>query len=342
VTAVRQALLDRGFLEVETPILQSVHGGARARPFTTRMRSLDRELNLRIAPELYLKQLLVAGFGPLFEIGRNFRNEGTDSTHNPEFTSLEAYEPGGDYRSMLRLTRELIITAATAVYGKPVVPLPQRLDRRRCGDADPVDISGAWPVVPFLDAVSRAVGEPVDLSTDLDRLTGLAERFDVDLPARDLGPGAVLEALYGRLVEPTTVFPTFYIDFPRETSPLTRPHRRRPGLVERWDLVAAGMEIGTAYTELTDPVDQRQRLTEQSLQAVAGDPEAMEVDETFLTALELGMPPAGGLGIGIDRLVMLLTHRPIRSVLTFPFSRPAPRSGAAGPDLPPTKATPCS
>lgn len=322
--AVRQVLLERGFLEVETPILHTVHGGARARPFKTRLRSLDRELNLRIAPELYLKQLLVAGFGPVFEIGRNFRNEGIDATHNPEFTSLEAYQPGGDYRTMLRLTRDLITAAASAVYGKPAIPLP-RENGRRWGDADPVDISGVWPVVRFVDAVSEAVGERVDLETDLDRLVELAERFDVALPTRDVGAGAVLEELYAKLVEPATVFPTFYIDFPRETSPLTRPHRTRPGLVERWDLVAAGMEIGTAYTELTDPFDQRRRLTQQSLHAVAGDPEAMELDESFLHALELGMPPSGGLGIGIDRLIMLLTHRPIRSVLTFPFTRSAPR-----------------
>jgi lysyl-tRNA synthetase, class II len=321
VGAVRQALVERGYLEVETPILQNIHGGARARPFKTRLRGSDRDLNLRIAPELYLKQLLVAGFGPVFEIGRNFRNEGADATHNPEFTSLEAYQPGGDYRTMLRLARELIIGAATAVYGKPVIPLPRDAGHPGAGEADPVDISGAWPVIRFLDAVSRAVGQPVDLDTDLGRLTELAELHEVDLPSRSLGPGAVLEELYSKLVEPVTIFPTFYTDFPRETSPLTRPHRSRPGLVERWDLVAAGMEVGTAYTELTDPLDQRRRLTVQSLQAVAGDPEAMEIDETFLSALELGMPPSGGLGIGIDRLVMLLTHRPIRSVLTFPFNR---------------------
>ncbi|QDP95729.1 bifunctional lysylphosphatidylglycerol synthetase/lysine--tRNA ligase LysX [Microlunatus elymi] len=322
VGAIRDLLQRRDFLEVETPILQTVHGGAQARPFRTRLNGSGRELSLRIAPELYLKRLLVAGSGPVFEIGRNFRNEGIDGSHNPEFTSLEAYLPGGDYRTMMELARELIIAAAVAVHQKPVLWLPPA--GNRCGDpAEVVDIGRPWPVVPMVDAVSAALGRVVGMDSDPALLRSLAERHQIaQLPA-DAGNGAVLEALYSKLVEPNTSQPTFYIDFPQETSPLTRPHRLDPGLVERWDLVAAGMEIGTAYTELTDPIDQRQRLTEQSLRAVAGDPEAMEVDEDFLRSLELGMPPTGGLGLGVDRVVMLLTNRPIRSVLAFPFSRSA-------------------
>jgi len=325
VASIREALVGRGFLEVETPILNIVHGGARARPFRTRIAGSERDLTLRIAPELQLKQLLVAGSGPIFEIGRNFRNEGSDSSHNPEFTALEAYEPGGDYTTMRSLVQQLITAAATAVHGRPVIPLP-----RRAGDDYPpdravelVDVDGDWPVRSVLDAVSSAVGEPVELTDEPERLRRLAARRGVvGLAAGKPDPGTIIEELYSKLVEPATVMPTFFVDFPRSTSPLVRPHRCRSDLVERWDLVAAGMEIATAYTELTDPIDQRRRLTEQSLRAVAGDLEAMEVDEAFLHAIELGMPPTGGLGIGLDRLVMLLTNRPIRGVLAFPFTRP--------------------
>ncbi|WP_347350783.1 bifunctional lysylphosphatidylglycerol synthetase/lysine--tRNA ligase LysX [Intrasporangium sp.] len=322
VSAVRQALTGRGFLEVETPILQAVHGGASARPFETFSRAYDVGLSLRIAPELFLKRLVVGGFGPIFEIGRSFRNEGVDATHNPEFTSLEAYQPHADYTTMRELAEQLVKVAARAVHGREVIPCPAP-GQVRCGLAgvELVDVSGPWPVVDVQSAVSRAVGREVSVETDIDTLVGLARRHGVEV-RDDLGPGALVEALYGRLVEANTVPPTFYVDFPVETSPLTRPHRSRPGLVERWDLVIGGMEIGTAYTELTDPVEQRSRLTRQSLRAAAGDPEAMQVDEDFLAALELGMPPTGGLGIGVDRLVMTLTNTPIRSVLAFPFVRP--------------------
>ncbi|WP_187347264.1 bifunctional lysylphosphatidylglycerol synthetase/lysine--tRNA ligase LysX [Kocuria sp. CNJ-770] len=322
ITAMRRFLVEAGYREVETPMLATVHGGASARPFRTYINAYGTALTMRIAPELALKRLLVAGSGPIFEIGRNFRNEGADATHNPEFTSLEAYQPLADYHDMRELTERLIKTMATALHGSPLLPLR---DVHGAGRASVLtDVSGPWPVVSVSDAVSRAVGRPVSIDTDLDELLQIAGEHEVAIgPGK--GAGAVLEELYGELVEPATIHPTFYCDFPAETSPLTAPHRSVPGLVERWDLVANGMEIGTAYSELTDPVEQRRRLTEQSLRAAAGDVEAMEIDEDFLYALETGMPPAGGLGIGVDRLVMLLTDSTtIREVLTFPFVRPSP------------------
>jgi lysyl-tRNA synthetase class 2 len=304
-------------------MLHTTHGGASARPFRTFINAYGVDLSLRIAPELHLKRLLVAGLGPVFELGRNFRNEGADATHNPEFTSLEVYQPHADYTTMRHLTERLVREAARTVHGREAIPLPLTGSGGLDGwdGVELVDISGEWPVVSVLDAVSDAVGRRVTVETDFDVLLGLAEDHGIAVRP-EMGAGAVIEELYAELVEPVTVLPTFYTDFPVETSPLTRPHRSAPGLAERWDLVVAGMEVGTAYSELTDPVDQRARLTEQSLKAAAGDPEAMEVDEDFLHALELGMPPSGGLGIGVDRLVMLLTHSSMRSVLTFPFVRP--------------------
>ncbi|MEA5153935.1 bifunctional lysylphosphatidylglycerol synthetase/lysine--tRNA ligase LysX [Raineyella sp.] len=315
IDAIRTTMRTRGYQEVETPILQTVHGGASARPFRTEINAYSTDLVLRIAPELMLKRLLVGGLGPIFELGRNFRNEGADATHNPEFTSLEAYEPFADYTDMRHLTEQLVRAAAVAVHGREVMPLD-------LGEGtELVDIADEWPVVSVCDAVSAAVGATVTIDTDLETLLDLADRYGIHV--RDgWGPGALIEELYGELVEPVTVRPTFYTDFPAETSPLAGPHRTRPGLVERWDLVAGGMELGTAYSELTDPLEQRRRFVEQSWRAAAGDPEAMEVDEDFLTALEVGLPPAGGLGLGVDRLVMALTDRPIREVLTFPFVRP--------------------
>ncbi|MBC9823802.1 bifunctional lysylphosphatidylglycerol synthetase/lysine--tRNA ligase LysX [Terrabacter sp. MAHUQ-38] len=328
VASIRRTLGDAGFLEVETPMLHTVHGGASARPFRTFSNAYGIDLSLRIAPELHLKRLLVAGLGPVFELGRNFRNEGADATHNPEFTSLEVYQPHADYTTMRDLTERLVKAAARSVHGREVIPLPNA-DTVRAGTDGValVDVSGEWPVVKVLDAVSAAVGRRITLDTDMDVLLGLAGEHGIALRP-EMRAGAVIEELYAELVEPATLHPTFYTDFPVETSPLTRSHRTEAGLVERWDLVVAGMEVGTAYSELTDPVDQRARLTEQSLRAAAGDLEAMEVDEDFLHALELGMPPSGGLGIGVDRLVMLLTNTPIRAVLTFPFVRPLPECGA--------------
>lgn len=319
ISAVRQTLLDESFCEVETPILGTTNGGATARPFRTHINAYDTDLVLRIAPELSLKRLLVAGMGPIFEIGRNFRNEGADTTHNPEFTVVEAYQPLADYTDMRLLTQRIIQNAAIAVHGRPVLPLPDA-----SGSVKLTDISGDWPVVTVTEAVSAKLGREVSVHTDLDELIEIARDLEIDLK-EGLGPGAVLEELYGELVEPATIMPTFYADFPEESSPLTARHRSKPGLVERWDLVAGGMELGTAYSELADPLIQRSRLTEQSWLAAQGDPEAMEVDEDFLGALELGMPPTGGLGIGLDRLIMAITGTTIRQVLTFPFIKPVGR-----------------
>ncbi len=319
VGALRDAFRARGFREVETPILQSVHGGAAARPFNTHINAYHRDLSLRIAPELFLKRLIVGGTGPIFEIGRNFRNEGVDATHNPEFTSLEAYLPYADYQRMREITTAVIREVATAVHGSPVARRPD-VDGRQVV----VDLSAPWPVVSVHDAVGIACGCPVDPDTTVEVLAGLAAAAHLD-PPESLTAGELVAYLYEQLVEPVTFAPTFYIDFPVETSPLTRAHRLDPRLSERWDLVAFGMEMGTAYSELTDPIDQRARLTEQSLRAAAGDENAMQIDEDFLAALELGMPPTGGLGLGVDRIVMMLTGAPIRSVLTFPFVRPLAR-----------------
>lgn len=316
IQAVRETLTQEGYLEVETPVLATTNGGASARPFHTHINAYDAELVLRIAPELALKRLVVGGMGRVFEIARNFRNEGADATHNPEFTAVEAYAPFCDYTDMRLLTQRIVQAAAVAVHGRAMVPLDD-------GSGTPVltDIDGDWAVVEVCAAVSAAAGRDVDLDTDLDELLGLAREHEVAV--RDgMGPGAVIEELYGELVEKHTTRPTFYVDFPAETSPLTAPHRSKPGLVERWDLVIGGMELGTAYSELTDPLVQRARLVEQSWKAALGDPEAMEVDEDFLAALELGMPPTGGLGIGLDRLVMAITGTSIRQVLAFPFMRP--------------------
>ncbi|MBW8767188.1 MAG: lysine--tRNA ligase, partial [Geodermatophilales bacterium] len=297
-------------------VLQSVHGGAHARPFATSINAYRLPLYLRIAPELYLKRLCVGGLQNVFELGRNFRNEGADATHNPEFTSLEAYQAFADYHVMRELMRELVLAAALAVHGESVA-------RRRSADGEvtSVDLSVPWPVVPVHEAVSRATGAPLTPSTPQSDVLALCRSRGVPVPATATAGEAVV-GLYEALVESSTTTPTFYTDFPLETSPLARVHRNDPRLAERWDLVAFGSELGTAYSELIDPLDQRRRLTEQSLRAAAGDPEAMELDEAFLEAMAYAMPPTGGLGLGVDRLLMLLTGGTIRSTLTFPFVRP--------------------
>ncbi|HEV2889819.1 MAG TPA: bifunctional lysylphosphatidylglycerol synthetase/lysine--tRNA ligase LysX [Frankiaceae bacterium] len=313
VRTLRESLARRGYLEVETPMLQPIHGGATARPFITHHNALDMRLYLRIAPELYLKRLVVGGVERVFEINRNFRNEGIDTRHNPEFTMLEAYEAYGDYDTMATLTRELIQEAATAVHGEPVVPTP---------DGGTLDLSGEWPKVPILRAISDAAGFEVRLDAGVDVLRKQADEAGVPVDPK-WGAGAIVLEMYERLVESRTMSPTFFTDFPKDVSPLTREHRDDPLLAERWDLVALGREIGTAYSELVDPVEQRRRLTEQAALKAGGDPEAMELDEDFLRALEYGMPPTGGMGMGIDRLVVLLTGAPsVRDVILFPLLRP--------------------
>jgi lysyl-tRNA synthetase class 2 len=291
-------------------MLQQIHGGANARPFTTHINAYDLDLYLRIAPELYLKRLCVGGLEKVFELGRTFRNEGVSYKHNPEFTMLEAYQAYADYDVMLDLTRELIQSAATAAFGRPVA--------RKDGAEH--DISGPWPVKTVHGAISEALGEEIGPDTDPAALRRHCDRAGVPYAAAD-SPGGIVLEMYERLVEERTTLPTFYKDFPTDVSPLTRQHRADPRLAERWDLVAFGTELGTAYSELTDPVEQRRRLTAQSLLAAGGDPEAMELDEDFLDALEYAMPPTGGLGIGVDRLVMFLTGLTIRETLPFPLVR---------------------
>ena len=313
---LRDSLQGRDFLEVETPILQPIHGGANARPFTTHINAYDLDLYLRIAPELYLKRLCVGGMDRVFEIGRTFRNEGADSSHNPEFTILEAYQAHSDYRVMLTLCRELIQEAAVAVYGEAIA---MRLDGD--GGLTPFDISGDWPVLTVREAVSLAVDTVIDSTTSAAVLQQLCDSKSIAWQD-DWDAGQLLLELYEQLVEATTEAPTFYTDFPVSVSPLTRSRDDDPELVERWDLVAFGMELGTAYSELTDPIEQRRRLRAQSMRAAQGDIEAMELDEDFLEALEYAMPPTGGLGMGVDRLVMLLTGRSIRETLPFPLTKP--------------------
>ncbi|WP_407664483.1 bifunctional lysylphosphatidylglycerol synthetase/lysine--tRNA ligase LysX [Mycolicibacterium grossiae] len=314
--AIRETLVGKGFLEVETPILQQIHGGANARPFLTHINAYDLDLYLRIAPELYLKRLCVGGVERVFELGRAFRNEGVDFSHNPEFTLLEAYQAHADYDVWVRGCRELIQNAAEAANGSQVVLRPGA-----DGGLEPVDISGEWPVKTVHGAVSEALGERIDPQTPLAELRTLCDRAGVPYLTH-WDAGAVVLELYERLVEGQTEHPTFYKDFPTSVSPLTRPHRSIPGVAERWDLVAWGVELGTAYSELTDPVEQRRRLQEQSLLAAGGDPEAMELDEDFLQAMEYAMPPTGGLGVGVDRVVMLITGRSIRETLPFPSAKP--------------------
>src|SRR5690242_4809699 len=314
--AIRETLVGNGFLEVETPILQQIHGGANARPFLTHINAYDLDLYLRIAPELYLKRLCVGGVERVFELGRAFRNEGVDFSHNPEFTLLEAYQAHADYRVWIDGARELIQNAAQAANGEQVFMRP-----REDGTLEPVDIAGPWTVKTVHGAVSEALGEQVGPDTSLAALRKLCDAAGIPYLTH-WDAGAVVLELYERLVEERTKEPTFYKDFPTSVSPLTRPHRSIPGVAERWDLVAWGVELGTAYSELTDPVEQRRRLQEQSLLASGGDPEAMELDEDFLRALEYAMPPTGGLGMGVDRVVMLITGRSIRETLPFPLAKP--------------------
>ncbi|WP_344806424.1 bifunctional lysylphosphatidylglycerol synthetase/lysine--tRNA ligase LysX [Microlunatus ginsengisoli] len=317
VRSIRESLHRRGFTEVETPILQLIHGGANARPFETHINAYDLDLYLRIATELHLKRLVVGGIEKVFELGRQFRNEGADFKHNPEFTSMEVYETYGDYNTMRVLTQELIQEAAIAVYGSPIA---RRADEN--GAVVEYDLSGDWPVKTICEAVSEKLGEEITADTPLDVLLRHAEAIELELDP-DAGWGAVLEEIYGELCESTTTTPVFYTDFPKENAPLTRQHRGDPRLAEKWDLVIFAAEQGTAYSELIDPLDQRARLTAQSLLAAAGNPEAMQVDEDFLTALEYAMPPTGGMGMGVDRLVMNLTGLSIRDTILFPLVRPS-------------------
>ncbi|MGZ4541129.1 MAG: lysine--tRNA ligase, partial [Blastococcus sp.] len=281
MASLRAGLASRGYLEVETPMLQTVHGGATARPFRTHMNAFDLDLYLRIAPELFLKRCIVGGLDRVFEINRNFRNEGADSSHSPEFAMLEAYQAYADYQVMATLTRELIQDACAALFGDHIA---------RHHDGTEVDLSGEWRQVPLYTLVSEAVGQKVTPDTSVDELRTLAARHDVGVDPAWIH-GKLVEELFEALVQPGLQAPTFVMDYPVDTSPLTRAHRSEPGLAEKWDLYIGGIERATAYSELVDPVTQRERLTHQAVLAAAGDPEAMVLDEDFLEALEYGMPP---------------------------------------------------
>lgn len=310
VRAVRRTLEDEGYLEIETPVLQLLHGGAKARPFRTHINAFDQEMTLRIALELNLKKAVVGGVDQVFEIGRIFRNEGVDSTHSPEFTMLEAYQAYGDQFTMAELTKRLFLAAADEV-GTRQVETPKGV----------VDLDGEWRWLPVYTGVSEAVDEEVTPDTDVETLRKIAERHEVEVDPSWTAAHIVMELL-GELVEPGLLQPTFLCDYPPSAQPLARRHREDPRLIEAWDLIIAGVERGTAFSELIDPVVQREVLTEQSLLAAGGDPEAMQLDEDFLRALEYGAPPMGGVGIGIDRLIMLFTGVGIRETILFPHLKP--------------------
>jgi lysyl-tRNA synthetase, class II len=308
---LRSVLDSQDFVEVETPVLQLTNGGAAARPFRTHLNAFDQAMLLRIALELDLKKAMIGGVDRVYEIGRTFRNEGLDSTHAAEFSMLEAYQAYGDYNTMAELTRTLVLESARAV-GRTVIP---------ARDGSFIDLEEPWREAGLFELISERLGEEVDVTTSHETLTKYAGRHGVELQPH-WNAGEVALELYEKLVEHTLITPTFVRDYPESVRPLAKPHRSQPGLVEAWDLIINGIELAPAYSELNDPVIQRERLVEQSLLAAQGDPEAMELDEVFLKAMEYGMPPAGGMGMGIDRLVMLLTGVGIRESILFPLLRP--------------------
>jgi lysyl-tRNA synthetase class 2 len=308
VASLRSTFGTHGFLEVETPMLQTIHGGASARPFTTHSNAFDTELFLRIAPELFLKRAVVGGIERVYEINRNFRNEGADSTHSPEFAMLEAYQAYGDYNQMADLTQELIQNAALAVAGSHVVTW---------ADGTEYDLGGEWERLPMYESLSEAAGVEITPQTPLAELEKLATSLDLDVehPTH----GKLVEELWEHFVKGSLTRPTFVMDFPVDTSPLVREHRSKAGVVEKWDLYTRGFELATGYSELVDPVIQRERFVEQAKLAARGDHEAMRLDEEFLRALEHGMPPTMGMGMGIDRLLMAITGLGIRETILFPL-----------------------
>jgi lysyl-tRNA synthetase class 2 len=317
VRAMRSSLERRGFLEVETPILQTLAGGAAARPFITHSNALDIDLYLRIAPELFLKRCIVGGFDKVFELNRVFRNEGADSTHSPEFSMLETYQTYGTYDDSAVVTRELIQEVADEAIGTRQVPLP---------DGSVYDIDGEWASIQMYPSLSEALGEEITPQTTVERLRAIADRLGVEIPDgggfSGFGHGKLVEELWEHTVGNSLTAPTFVKDFPVETTPLTRQHRSIPGVTEKWDLYLRGVELATGYSELNDPVVQRERFAEQARAAAAGDDEAMPLDEDFLAALEYAMPPCTGTGMGIDRLLMSLTGLSIRETVLFPIVRP--------------------
>ena len=311
--SIRGNFFRRDYIELETPMLQMIHGGAAARPFITHMNALDTDLYLRIATEIYLKRAVVGGVDRVFEMNRNFRNEGMDSSHSPEFTSLEAYEAYSDYNGMADLTRDLIQQAARDAFD-----LSEGEEIVRLADGTEYDLSGQWDRIDLYGSTSEALGEEVTVETPRETLVKYAERIGLEVDDYAVS-GKIVEDIFEELVASKLWAPTFVYDFPEDTSPLTRYHRSRPGLTEKWDLYVRGFETGTAYSELADPVVQRERFEAQALAAANGDPEAMVMDEDFLIAMEQGFPPCGGMGMGIDRLLMVLTGQGIRETIPFPL-----------------------
>jgi lysyl-tRNA synthetase class 2 len=308
MASLRETFRNHNFLEIETPMLQTLHGGAAARPFVTHSNAFDMELFLRIAPELFLKRAVVGGIDRVFEINRNFRNEGADSTHSPEFVMLEAYEAYGDYNSIADLTQELIQNAALAVAGTHEVTW---------NDGTVYDLGGDWARISLFGSLSDAIGSEISPETPMSTLEKMAKALEIEVthPTH----GKLVEELWEHHVKPQLTAPTFVMDFPLDTSPLTRDHRSIPGVVEKWDLYVRGFELATGYSELVDPIIQRERFVEQAKLAGRGDAEAMPLDEEFLRALEHGMPPSGGMGMGIDRLLMAITGLGIRETILFPL-----------------------
>ena len=313
VRSIRENFFRRDYLELETPMLQVIHGGAAARPFITHMNAFDMDLYLRIATEIYLKRAVVGGVDRVFEINRNFRNEGADSSHSPEFTALEAYEAYSDYDGMAELTRNLVQQAARDAFD-----LPEGGEVVTLADGTEYDLSGEWDKIDLYTSVSEALGEEITVETPREQLVAHAEKIGLEIDDYAVA-GKVVEDIFEELVGNKLWAPTFVYDFPEDTSPLTRYHRSKPGLTEKWDLYVRGFETATAYSELADPVVQRERFEAQALAAAKGDPEAMILDEDFLVAMEQGFPPCGGMGMGIDRLLMVLTGQGIRETITFPL-----------------------
>ena len=310
--SLRETFHNESFVEVETPMLQVMHGGAAARPFISHSNAYDMELFLRIAPELFLKRCVVGGIERVFEINRNFRNEGADSSHSPEFAMIESYQAYGDWKSIAELTRKLVQNAAMAISGSHVVT---HHDGRKA------DLGGIWKEISLYDAISEGVGEKVTALTPMDDLKRIATKLGIKIDPKWIA-GKLAEEIFEHVAKDQLIAPTFVMGFPVDTSPLVRAHREIPGVAEKWDLYVDGFELATGYSELVDPVVQRDRLVEQAKLGAKGDLEAMQVDEDFLRAMEFAMPPTGGMGMGVDRLLMALTGLGIRETILFPLVKP--------------------
>ena len=312
MSSLRETFAKREFIEVETPMLQVMHGGAAARPFKTFSNAYDMDLFLRIAPELFLKRCIVGGLERVYEINRNFRNEGADSSHSPEFAMIESYESFGDWNSIADLTRQLVQDAAMAVSGSHVVTHH---------DGRQLDLGGTWREASLFDLISEGVGEVVTPQTSLDELKKIATKLGMKVDPKWV-TGKLAEEIFEHVCEGKLGGPVFVKGYPVDTSPLVREHREIPGVVEKWDLYVEGFELATGYSELIDPVIQRERLIEQASLGAKGDLEAMQLDEDFLRAMEYAMPPMGGMGMGVDRLLMALTGLGIRETILFPLVKP--------------------